>query len=180
MLPDSTQQLILKLWDLTARGVIPWGPGEDEDEHQFETEAYVVAIRGDPARVRILRPDGRTVEEANAAMLSATGWPHPDLARFDAAVSELASRAAKVSSGGIKPVRTAMSSLSAPTRTPRQPPLAKRPDRAMFGAIASFDRSGPNHLGSQRRNEPPEGDTSQSEPSRSEPPPRNVYSPWIT
>lgn len=171
MLPDSTQQLILKLWDLTARGVIPWKTGDD-DEHRFETEGYVVAIRGEPARVRILRPDGHTVEETNAAALSATGWPLPDLTRFDDAVSELANRAARISGGQQKAVRAVMSALSAPARNPA--PLTRKP--AMFGAIDSFDVSTKTALNGQANAEAAPDLVDKRQAGESE---RNVYSPWI-
>lgn len=175
MLPDSTQQLILKLWDLTQRGVIPWQSGE-EGEQRFETEGYVVAIRGQPARVRILRPNGHTVEETDAAALSETSWPQPDHARFDGAVSALAHQAAKVASGEVKAVRAVMSALSAPAKNPAPKPPPTVSDTAsekpIFGAINSFDISGKRRAPAEMIDRP----ASPISPA----PEKNVYSPWIS
>ncbi len=126
MLPETTQQLILKLWDLTDRGVIPWKPGETDGEHLFETEGYVVAVSGQPPSVRILRPRGHEVERADAAELSATKWPRPNASRFDEAVRELATRAAEHANGARKTVAATMSAISTP-HAPQRPPLPRPP-----------------------------------------------------
>lgn len=173
MLPDSTQQLIVKLWDLTHRGVIPWQAGDD-GEHQFETEGYVVAIRHDPARVRILRPNGHTVEQTDADALSETSWPTPEHTRFDSAVAALAQQAARVATGEVKAVRAVMSALSAPAKNvaPKSgtPSTATASNKPIFGAIKSFDISKKSAPRRPNNPEPPAADAS---------PDKNVYSPWI-
>lgn len=174
MLPDSTQQLIVKLWDLTHRGVIPWQAG-DEGEHQFETEGYVVAIRDDPARVRILRPNGHTVEQTDADVLSETSWPMPEHTRFDSAVAALAQQAARVASSEAKAVRAVMSALSAPAKggVPKtdKPSTDTPSSKPIFGAIKSFDIS---TEGASRPAKDPETSAADASPEK------NVYSPWIT
>ena len=138
MLPETTQQLILKLWDLTDRGVIPWKPGETDGEHLFETEGYVVAVSGQPPAVRILRPRGHEVECADAAALSATKWPRPNASRFDEAVRELATRAAEHANGARKTVAAAMSAISTPARA-QTPAASSATGKPIFGAIESFE-----------------------------------------
>lgn len=188
MLPETTQRLILKLWELTERGVIPWEPAEDGDSHRFETEGYVVEISTEPTTVTILRPDGHHVETATAAALAETGWPRPDATRFDDAVRQLAKRAAQHASGERETVEAVMSSMSTPARNPSNE-SATPTDKPIFGAIESFDIS--------RRSETLRGatptpanapETASTEPTQDEPEdapaeeaaPREAYSPWLT
>ena len=171
MLAESTQQLILKLWELDDRGVVPWRHDPAADDFRFRTEAYVVAIARDPVRLRILRPDGAVVEEASDAELAATIWPNSRHKRFDEAVRELAGHAQEVTSGNRPLQKASLSAFHAPARSKARTSLGQSEPRAIFGAIESFDRSG--------------GATSQVNGSSAQPPPAeepgapNVYSPWI-
>lgn len=171
MLPESTQQLILKLWELDQRGVVPWRHDSDAGDYRFRTEAYVVAVQPSPPHVRILRPEGKLVDEASAAALGATGWPGPKHQRFDDAVKEMASRALERSSNGSSEMSTGWTSYAAP---PRKKSIngAEASRRPLFGAIASFDVS-------TVASTPVNGGS--GEPSkRSTEDEANVYSPWIT
>lgn len=176
MLPETTQQLILKLWDLTDRGVIPWKPGETGGEHLFETEGYVVAVSGHPPTIRILRPRGHEVERADAAELSATRWPRPNASRFDEAVRELAARAAEHANGERRTVPAAMSAISTPARAAAvtSPVNGSKP---IFGAIQSFDISG--HAADSATDD---ASTVPSDPhSQAErPSDQGAYTPWLT
>ncbi len=176
MLPETTQQLILKLWDLTDRGVIPWKPGETDGEHLFETEGYVVAVSGQPPSVRILRPRGHEVERADAAELSATKWPRPNASRFDEAVRELATRAAEHANGARKTVAATMSAISTPARAPTAA-ASSATGKPIFGAIESFDISGPS--ANEATNEA--GKDKHQTPDQAEhPTAQAAYSPWLT
>ncbi len=68
MLHASTQALILKLCEMTATGEIAWRRADDECS-VFETEGYLVEVREDPPRVRVLTADGRELERASASEL---------------------------------------------------------------------------------------------------------------
>lgn len=171
MLAESTQQLILKLWELDDRGVVPWSHDPEADDFRFRTEAYVVAVAQNPARLRILRPDGAVVEEASAAELAATGWPSARHTRFDEAVHELARHAEEITRGSRPVQKASLSAFHAPARNKPRPDAGRSDHRAIFGAIESFDRSrGAN----SRLNGSPVQPAAADAPGAP-----NVYSPWI-
>ncbi len=175
MLPETTQQLILKLWDLTDRGVIPWKASETAGEHIFETEGYVVAVSGQPPAVRILRPRGHEVERADAAELSATKWPRPNASRFDEAVRELAGRAAEHADGVRETVPATMSAISTPARALAVTASANS-RKPIFGAIESFDISG--HAEGVTDDASIDGTEPPGQPEQASAP--STYTPWLT
>src|SRR6201999_643830 len=73
MLHTSTQKLIQKLCELTEQGDINWREGEN-GETLFDTEGYVVELKGAPPGLRVLRADGRELERADPADLAAAKW----------------------------------------------------------------------------------------------------------
>jgi hypothetical protein len=132
MLHPSTQQLIRKLYELTASGGLGWLPGEDSAS-RLETEGYVVEIAAEPPMMRLLRGDGRELERADPLALAAVPWPEGD-GTYATRMAEMAGRASRIASGAEKAVEKVMSALSAPPKpaTPRAAPLAS------FGRTESF------------------------------------------
>lgn len=137
MLHPTTQQLIRKLYELTATGGLGWQPAED-NASRLETEGYVVEITAQPPLMRLLRDDGRELERAGTEALAAVPWPSGD-GTYATRIAEMADRARGFATSG-KPANTpAMSALSAPPKTPvpRATPLAS------FGRTVSFAKPQP-------------------------------------
>jgi hypothetical protein len=132
MLHPTTQQLIRKLYELTATGGLGWQPAE-EDASRLETEGYVVEIAAEPPLMRLLRNDGRELERAGTEALAAVPWPGGD-GTYATRIAEMASRARRLSVSPEKPATPAMSALSAPPKipAPRSAPLPS------FGRTVSF------------------------------------------
>jgi len=134
MLHPTTQQLIRKLYELTATGGLGWQPAE-ENTSRLETEGYVVEIAAEPPIMRLLRNDGRELERAGTEALAAVPWPGGD-GTYATRIAEMASRARRLSVGSDKPGTPAMSALSAPPKMqePRPAPLPS------FGRTVSFSK----------------------------------------
>lgn len=137
MLHPSTQQLIRKLYELTASGGLGWLPGE-EKASRLETEGYVVEIAAEPPLMRLLRADGRELERAETSALSAVPWPGGD-GTYATRVVEMAARASRIANGAEPASTQVLSSLSAP---PKDPAPRARP-LASFGRTQSFVVSKP-------------------------------------
>ncbi len=163
MLHESTQKLIQKLWDLSARGDIPWR-ASGEAAWAFDTEGYVVEVREDPSELRILRHDGREIERANVEQLTRTRLSSGG--HYGERVAELAGLARSRQSvpapppptGEPAPQTVFASQPPAALETPPTPPPSasytvrslppQEPRRAradaLFGAIPSFSKDKPS------------------------------------
>jgi len=137
MLHPSTQQLIRKLYELTASGGLGWQPGE-ENASRLETEGYVVEIAAEPPLMRLLRADGRELERAEPEALAAVPWPEGD-GTFATRITEMAGRARRIASGTEAAVEKVLSALSAPPK----PQVARPVPLASFGRTESFARPTP-------------------------------------
>src|SRR5215475_5377102 len=119
MLHASTQQLIRKICELTESGDIVWKEAP-EGRCRFETEGYQIEVAEEPPLVRLLSPEGRELEKAEAADL-ALAWPGGD-GTFATHVGDMARRAHRVARGAEKAISKILSSLSAPPkRAPEEP-----------------------------------------------------------
>lgn len=143
MLHDSTQKLIQKLWELSARGEIPWRAGGD-NTWVFDTEGYVVAVRDEPSELRILRHDGREIERAEADQLTRTRLPAGG-GHYAGRIAELVqlarARESEVhgpmaTNGSIPATHPPQPADAAQTLPPHQP--GRSSASALFGAIPSF------------------------------------------
>lgn len=163
MLHKSTQKLIQKLWELSARGDIPWRASGDA-AWAFDTEGYVVEVRDDPSELRILRHDGREIERANVEQLTRTRLSSGG--HYGERVAELASlarsrrpiRAPLPPPGEPTPQTVVAFQPPVPPVTPPTPPPSasytvrtlppQEPRRAgasaLFGAIPSFSKDNPS------------------------------------
>lgn len=140
MLHESTQQLIRKLVELTDAGALAWKEGED-GAFRLETEGYVVEVLGEPARLRLLRGDGRELERADEADLAAVPWPERG-GTYAAGVAGMAARAGRIARGTEQAIAKVLSSLSAPPRASGSSSLPGPGAMvAAFGSIESFARS---------------------------------------
>lgn len=137
MLHASTQQLIRKLYELTSAGSLAWTEGE-KDTSRLDTEGYVVEVAASPASLRLLRADGRELENATADDLASADWPGGD-GTYATRVAEMAGRAHRIALGAERAIATIMSALSAPTKTPKDG-TADEPV-ATFGATDSFAKA---------------------------------------
>jgi len=137
MLHPSTQQLIRKLYELTASGGLGWQPG-DENASRLETEGYVVEISAEPPLMRLLRADGRELERAEPDALAAVPWPEGD-GTFATRITEMAGRARRIASGTEAAVEKVLSALSAPPKAQ----VARAVPLASFGRTESFARPTP-------------------------------------
>lgn len=113
MLHASTQKLIIKLYELTESGDIAWKDAEGRS--RFETEGYRLEIEASPPGVRLLDTDGRELEHASEAELSAAAWPE-GAGTFATRVSDMARRAQRVARGTEHAISRILSSLSAPPK----------------------------------------------------------------
>lgn len=151
MLHVSTQQLIRKLYELTAAGGLAWKEGERECS-RLETEGYIIEIEAEPPALRLLRADGRELERADASNLAAVAWPAGD-GTFATRVTEMAARAHRIARGAEQAIARILSSLSAPAKAPEPPKPAPAPAPAApppipaptpeFGNAASFAKAPP-------------------------------------
>lgn len=137
MLHPTTQQLIRKLYELTASGGLGWLPGE-ENASRLETEGYVVEIAAEPPLMRLLRLDGRELERAGAEALAAEPWPGGD-GTYATRMAEMAGRARRIANGAEKAKPQEMSALSAPPK----PPVQRPTPLPSFGRTVSFAKPQP-------------------------------------
>jgi translation initiation factor IF-2 len=119
MLHASTQKLIQKLYELTESGDIAWKESR-EGRCILDTEGYRVEINEEPPLLRLLGADGRELEKAEAADLSATPWPAGD-GTFASRVSDMSRRAQRVARGAEQAISKILSSLSAPPQKESEP-----------------------------------------------------------
>lgn len=138
MLHASTQTLILKLCELTARGDIAWR--EDAGVFTFDTEGYVVELSETPLRLRLLQEDGRELERAESADLAAAS--HNGLA-FAEHVTMMIAEARRHARGTERAIAKILTSLSAPPKPePTQPVYSTRggpeSEAAMAAAVADM------------------------------------------
>src|SRR5262245_21429845 len=113
MLHTSTQKLIQKLCELTESGDIVWKEAADGG-CRFDTVGYQIEVAEEPPLVRLLSPEGRELEKADAADL-ALAWPGGD-GTFATHVADMARRAHRVARGAERAISKILSSLSAPPR----------------------------------------------------------------
>jgi hypothetical protein len=164
MLHASTQKLIQKLYELTESGDIAWKEGRD-GRCTLDTEGYRVEINEEPPLLRLLGSDGRELEKAEAADLSAVPWVSGE-GTFGTRVADMSRRAQRVARGAEQAISKILSSLSAPpTKAPEpepvptamefEPPIARKPGPVSYAespaAIAALGAD----LASQRRASPP-------------------------
>lgn len=119
MLHPSTQRLILKLCDMTAKGEIPWTEGE-AGTSVYDAEGYCVEVSKDPALILVRQSGGRELERADASDLAATPWPD-DLApatSFLEPVTAMAIDADRVARGTETAIAALLSALDDPQRPP--------------------------------------------------------------
>jgi|GEM_PF-5557321 len=89
MLHPSTKHLIDRIGDMTANGKLDWVDRGD-GTYRFETKGYGVVLSEAPAQITILTPEGKTVEQAESAVLAAT--PHDTEGTYESFVVNLAGR----------------------------------------------------------------------------------------
>jgi hypothetical protein len=135
MLHTSTQKLIQKICELTESGDIVWKEAP-EGRCRFETEGYQIEVAEEPPLVRLLSPEGRELEKAEAADL-AIAWPGGD-GTFATHVADMARRAHRVARGAEHAITKILSSLSAPPRKSFAPP-----EREPTSAAIEFDQPAP-------------------------------------
>lgn len=140
MLHETTQQLIRKLAELTDAGALAWEESEG-GASRLETEGYVLEVLGAPPTFRLLRGDGRELERADEAELSAVAWPEKG-GTYATGVADMAARASRIARGAEQAIARILSSLSAPPRAPARLPEPAAP-RAAFGDIESFAKPPP-------------------------------------
>lgn len=137
MLHASTQTLILKLCELTARGDIAWR--EDASVLTFLTEGYVVELAESPLRLRLLHEDGRELERAESADLAAVSR---DGVAFADRVTQMIAEARRHSRGTERAIAQILTSLSAPPKAEPQPVYSTRggpeSEAAMAAAVADM------------------------------------------
>src|SRR5262245_31884559 len=131
MLHASTQQLIRKICELTKSGDIVWKEGQ-EGRCRFETEGYQIEVAEEPPLVRLLSPEGRELEKAEAADL-AISWPGGD-GTFATHVADMARRAHRVARGAEQAISKILSSLSAPPKKSYAPEPEPTPAAIEFDA----------------------------------------------
>jgi len=119
MLHTSTQKLIQKICELTESSDIVWKEAP-EGRCRFETEGYQIEVAEEPPLVRLLSPEGRELEKAEAADL-AIAWPGGD-GTFATHVADMARRAHRVARGAEHAITRILSSLSAPPKKSFAPP----------------------------------------------------------
>ncbi|MEZ5937519.1 MAG: hypothetical protein R3C52_04790 [Hyphomonadaceae bacterium] len=139
MLHETTQKLVVTLWEMSERNDVPWR-ATSENTWAFDTEGYVVEVCGAPPQIRILRRDGREIERASTVDLEATRWPMGggDFARR---VQELASAARRglEDANTPNPAPSGGSAWSEVRSLPRHPVEVAAQPTARFGQIRSFD-----------------------------------------
>jgi hypothetical protein len=133
MLHASTQKLIQKLYELTESGDIAWKESR-EGRCILDTEGYRVEINEEPPLLRLLGADGRELEKAEAADLSATPWATGE-GTFASRVSDMSRRAQRVARGAEQAISKILSSLSAPP----QKALEKAPEPEPIPAAIEFE-----------------------------------------
>ncbi|HEV7689697.1 MAG TPA: hypothetical protein VGO52_02700 [Hyphomonadaceae bacterium] len=135
MLHTSTQKLIQKICELTESSDIVWKEAA-EGRCRFETEGYQLEVAEEPPLVRLLSPEGRELEKAEAVDL-AIAWPGGD-GTFATHVADMARRAHRVARGAEHAITRILSSLSAPPKKSFAPP-----EREPTSAAIEFDQSQP-------------------------------------
>ncbi len=168
MLPDSTQNLIAKLWEMNEREAIPW-LADGSDGRSFETEGYRVKVRGTPARLDVQRLDGYPIEVVEHDHLIRTAWPNSQFRTYADVVQRLE---------GVtdQSPQTAQTASAAVTQSPkdvhgaRTTEIPETSSIAIFGAITTFVVAQPAAptvtVASEDRSERSAGDR------------QNVYAPW--
>lgn len=166
MLHTSTQKLIQKICELTESGDIVWKEAP-EGRCRFETEGYQIEVAEEPPLVRLLSPEGRELEKAEAADL-AIAWPGGD-GTFATHVSDMARRAHRVARGAEQAISRILSSLSAPpkkTVAPEpepvpaaiefDPPVVRKPQPVSAAeSAASIAALNADMVSQRRQPEPP-------------------------
>lgn len=147
MLHASTQQLIMKLCELTEGGALAWREGQ-AGASVFETEGYVIEVRGEPPLVRLLCEDGRELERVDAADL-ATPWPQGD-GTYLSHVARMADHAGRIARGAETAIAMILTSLSAPPRRSVE-------QDSMPASEASHDRPADLNLTDGSASLPPDG-----------------------
>jgi hypothetical protein len=135
MLHTSTQKLIQKICELTESGDIVWKEAA-EGRCRFETEGYQIEVAEEPPLVRLLSPEGRELEKAEAADL-AIAWTNGE-GTFATRVADMARRAHRVARGAEHAITKILSSLSAPPTKSFVPP-----EREPTSAAIEFDQPVP-------------------------------------
>jgi hypothetical protein len=186
MLHTSTQKLIQKICELTESGDIVWKEAA-EGRCRFETEGYQIEVAEEPPLVRLLSPEGRELEKAEAADL-AIAWPGGD-GTFTTHVVDMARRAHRVARGAEHAITKILSSLSAPPKKsfappepepmptaiefdqPQSQPTARKPQQQSAGeSAASIAALNADMVSQRRQPEPPPSPHTAPAPQPAPPP----------
>ncbi len=108
MLHPSTQKLIDRLAAMTAQKKIDWIE-KDNGDVLYATEGYVVSLTAEPPRVLLTTANGKSLEDASAALLNSA--PHKDGATYGDLVASIARNACREARGTEAAINTLLAGL---------------------------------------------------------------------